>query len=143
MPHTRHRTWIEIQRKHAGFHHPELRGELDAEWIPNTDVIETGDGLIVRLEVAGVVRESIQILATRTALVITGRRLNPNAGGTAAGIRFRQMEIEYGRFERVLPLPFSVNPQQSRARYAEGLLDIQLPRAGSSTGRKTVIAIQW
>jgi HSP20 family protein len=143
MPHTRHRTWIEIQKKHAGFHHPAMRGDLDAEWIPNADVIESADGLVVRLEVAAVEQDTIQIMATGSALVISGRRVNPNTGGTAAGFRFRQMEIEYGPFERVLPLPFPVQQNEVHAHFRQGLLEINLPRARSATGKKMVIPIQW
>lgn len=143
MPHNSHRAWIEIQKKHAGFHHPSLRNELDAEWIPNADVIEHADGLMIRLEVAGVDHSSIHVIVTRMALVISGRRANPNAGGTAAGIRFRQMEIEYGPFERVLPLPFPVDQQRARARHKDGLLEIELPRTHAAAKNKTVIHIQW
>ncbi len=134
---------MEIQKKHAGFHHPALSGDLDAEWIPNADVIEHADGLLICLEVAGVEQASIRITATPTALVISGRRLNPHTGGTAAGYRFRQMEIEYGPFERVLPLPFSVDHLQARARYVQGMVEIHLPRSRASTRRKAVIEIQW
>lgn len=143
MPHTRHRTWIEIQKKHAGFHHPSMRGDIDAEWVPNADVIECADGLVIRLEVAGVDQRSIHVLATELALVISGRRVNPNTGGTASGIRFRQMEIEYGPFERVLPLPFPVDRAHARARINQGLLEIELPRAPVMSKKKTVIEIQW
>jgi len=144
VPHTQHRSWIEIQKKHAGFHHPSLRSEIDHEWVPNADVIESPDGLIVRLEVAGIEHSSIQLVLAHTALVVTGRRINPNSGGTAAGIRFRQMEIEYGPFERVLPLPFPVQAKDVRAHYVEGMLEIALARGGTADKkRKMVIDIQW
>jgi HSP20 family protein len=143
MPHTRHRTWIEIQKKHAGFHHPAMRGDLDAEWIPNADVIEYADGMMIRLELAGVDHASIQVIATDVALVISGRRINPDTGGTAAGFRFRQMEIEYGPFERVLPLSFPVDQQRARARHRDGLLEIELPRAQRAAKQKTVVHIKW
>lgn len=144
MPHTRHRTWIEIQKKHAGFHHPALRSGIDDEWIPNADVIEHPDGLIVRLEAAGIDHASVHVVVTHAALVVAGHRRNPDKGGTASGIRFRQMEIEYGPFERVLPLPFPVQPGKARARYVDGLIEIVLNRAaGSGRKRKMVIDIQW
>lgn len=144
MPHTRHRTWIEIQKKQAGFNHPTLGSSLDHEWIPNADVIEHPDGLTVRLEVAGIDHSSLQIVVATTALVISGRRLNPDTGGTAAGIRFSQMEIEYGPFERVLPLPVAVSQHDARARYVDGILEISMVRpAGPQKKRKMVIDIQW
>lgn len=143
MPHSRHRTWLDIQKKLAGLHHPEVVHPHSIDWVPNADVIETEDGVLVRLELAGVAPESLQIAATRNAVMISGRRVNPHAGATAAGYRFRQMEIEYGEFERVLPLPFPVATQAVAARSGNGLLEIRLPRARQAVNRKTVIHIAW
>jgi len=143
MPHSRNRTWIDIQKKMAGFHHPAMRNEHDSDWIPNADIIEHTDGLLIRLELAGVSHESIQLTIADSALLITGHRPNPHTGGTAAGYRFRQMEIEYGPFERVLPLPYPIDHKLSRAGYCNGLLEIQLPKSATEIRRKTVIQIKW
>ncbi len=120
-----------------------MRNHLDAEWVPNADVIESEACLLIRLEIAGVERESIQVIATHLALIVSGRRGNPTAGGTQAGFRYHQMEIEYGPFERVLPLPFAVDPSAGRARLHHGLLEIELPRARATSKQKTLIAIKW
>lgn len=117
---------------------------MDHEWIPNADVIEHPDGLIVRLEVAGIEHASIQVVVAQMALVVSGRRPNPDAAANTGGIRFRQMEIEYGPFERVLPLPFPVDPRHARARYVDGLLEIVIARSpAAGKKRKMVIDIQW
>lgn len=143
MPHSRNRAWIDVQKKLAGFHHPVMQCAHDTAWIPNADMIEHADGLLVRLELAGVATDTIQVAIANSALIINGTRLNPHTGGTASGYRFRQMEIEYGPFERVLPLPFPVDRKSCRARCGNGLLEILLPRAASETRRKTVIQIEW
>jgi HSP20 family protein len=143
MPHTSHRSWIDIQKKHAGFHHPALRSDPDTDWVPNTDVIEQADGLVIRLEVAGVEERSIHVVATASALIVTGQRPNPHASSTAAGYRFRQMEIEYGPFERVISLPFAIDRQLAQARIHGGILEIQLHKAVSGLRRKTVIELSW
>ena len=143
MPHSRHRSWIDIQKKLAGNHHPDIRPEHDTDWVPNADVIEYEDGVLVRLELAGVVPDTLQIAATRGAVMISGHRVNPHTGTTAIGYRFRQMEIEYGAFERVLPLPFPIAHQSVQARSGNGLLEIHLPRARQATTKKTAIHIKW
>jgi HSP20 family protein len=134
---------LEIQKKLAGFHHPAVQSDHNADWVPNADVIEHADGILVRLELAGVLHESIQIAVANAALLITGKRANPHTGSTAAGYRFRQMEIEYGPFERVLPLPYPIDHNQVQARYGNGMLEINLPRTVSAAKRKTVIQIKW
>jgi len=117
--------------------------EHDIVWVPNTDVIEHADGLLVRMEIAGVDPHTIEIIAAQSALVVSGNRPNPHTGATAQGYRFRQMEIEYGRFERVIPLPYPVKQESIRASCTNGLLEIHLAKAPSGQRRKTVIRIQW
>jgi HSP20 family protein len=143
MPHARHRSWIDIQKKHAGFYHAALKGGHDTGWTPNADIMEHADGMRVVMELAGVEPASVQIVVANTALIITGTRTNPQAGATAAGYRFRQMEIEYGAFERVLPLPWPVDPRTVQARATNGLLEINLPRATSVKPSRTVVHITW
>ena len=120
-----------------------MHDQHDVNWVPNADVIEHADGLLVRLELAGVAYESIQITITHGALIISGTRTNPHSGSTAAGYRFQQMEIEYGPFERVLPLLYPIQHQHAKARCNGGMLEIQLPRAASATRSKTIVHIQW
>jgi len=143
MPHSRNRTWVEIQKKLAGFHHPAMKTQHDTAWIPNADIIEHDSSLLVRVELAGVAVESLQITIANAALVITGTRANPHTGGTASGYKFRQMEIEYGPFERVLALPYPIDRKNARARGRNGMLEIFLPRATTETRLKTVIKIKW
>jgi len=143
MPHSRNRTWIEIQKKQAGYHHPAMKTQHDTAWIPNADIIEHAEGLMVRVELAGVAAELLQITIAHSALVVTGNRANPHTGGTASGYKFRQMEIEYGPFERVLPLPYPIDRKNAQARGRNGMLEIILPRADRESRRKTIIEIKW
>lgn len=120
-----------------------MKSQHDTAWIPNADIIEHNDGLLIRIELAGVATESLQITIANAALIITGNRVSPHTGGTAAGYKFRQMEIEYGAFERVLALPFPIDRKTAQARNRNGMLEVALPRASVQTRRKTVIKIQW
>ena len=97
-------------------------------WVPNTDICEREDAVVVRVEVAGVAADDLEILVEEESLVVRGIRENPATGETAAGYRFRQLEIEYGPFQRVVPLPFPVNADQAEARLRNGILEIRLPR---------------
>jgi HSP20 family protein len=48
------------------------------------------------------------------------------------------MEIEYGPFERVVPLPEDVDLSQAEARYERGLLAIVVPIAAKATAAQRV-----
>lgn len=125
--------WHELQRKLSGTH-------AGTGWTPNTDVYECPEGLVIRMEVAGVNAETVEVHLEEQALTVRGSRRGPTGGQTQAEVRYRQMEIEYGGFERVIPLPFGVDGAAARAVVQGGFLEIRLPR--TPTTRPTRIHIQ-
>jgi HSP20 family protein len=102
-------------------------------WVPRVDVFETTEGILVTLEIPGVQREEIEIVLEAPYLCIQGVRREPETGGC---MRWHQMEIAYGPFERVLALPEEVDPESISATYGEGFLRISLRRR--SPGGRTV-----
>jgi HSP20 family protein len=100
-------------------------------WSPNTDVYEGPDGLIVKVELAGVTNDALEVRLEEQALVISGVRRDPQCSETASGYRFRQLEMEYGPFQRILPLPFAVDGAATRATFQNGILMVRLPRSPS------------
>lgn len=125
--------WNQLQRKLAGT-------QAGTGWNPNTDVYECPDGLVIRLEVAGVQADSVEVQLEEQSLIVRGIRRGPSGDQTKAGVRYRQMEIEYGGFERVIPLPFGVDGEKARATVQGGFLEIRLPR--TPTTQPTRIHIQ-
>ena len=117
--------WVQIHRKLAG----ELVESHGGAWAPNTDVYESADDVMVKVELAGVDKENVQIQLEGQTLIILGMRRDPYGGESTAGYRFRQMEIEYGPFQRAVALPFPVDAEHATAQLQNGILKIRLPRA--------------
>lgn len=99
--------------------------ETPAPWTPRVDILESADGFVVTLEVAGVEREEIDIVVEDRCLRISGARSDPSPSGC---VRWHQMEIAQGRFERVLMLPQEVDPERITATHKDGFLHIRIPR---------------
>jgi len=102
----------------------------DGYWEPAADVYETEGALYVKVELTGVHPSELQVelSADGRALVIRGQRRE--ACDTAeARIRFHQMEIYYGPFQRIITLPpqFAVDREHVRATYRDGFLLVKLP----------------
>ena len=76
---------------YLGFH----THAVTSSWAPNTDVYETADRLVVRLELAGVEKDDLEVELEDRLLVVRGYRRDPCRQKPCS---FRQMEIDYGRF---------------------------------------------
>lgn len=93
-------------------------------WSPPTDVYETDEAYVVRVEVAGMRDSDFEITLENGFLQVSGTR--PDVTERRA---YQQMEIRFGRFSTAVGLPSSVNMDASRAEYADGFLTITLPKA--------------
>lgn len=132
--------WNALQRKLAGVHGASGPAEAGV-WQPNTDVYDGPDGLIVKVELGGVSCDLVQIYLQDRALVVEGVRRDPHSAESLAGVRLRQMEIEYGPFQRVIPLPYPVDGRRSLAHCAGGMLEIRLPRADTVVRKRVTIVL--
>ena len=101
-------------------------GSARAQWVPNTDVYATDNGLVVKVELAGMRSEHLEITVEASRLRITGTRPD---GCRAAKASFLVMEINYGPFETVLELPVGYDLSQAKAAYLNGFLRIDVPMA--------------
>ena len=93
-------------------------------WSPPTDVYETEEAYVVRVEIAGMREDDFEILLENNTLLISGSR--PDLTERRA---YQQMEIRFGKFSTALNLPAAVNTDQAQAEYKDGFLTIVLPKA--------------
>jgi HSP20 family protein len=93
--------------------------------------------LTVLVELAGVDPESIELTAEKRALTISGVRARPRVPGQV----YQQAEIEYGRFERRIPLGQDIDADAASAAYDAGLLRITLPVASRTPGGPAVVIV--
>ena len=98
-------------------HHPRL-------WRPPTDVFETDELLIVRVEIAGMRESDFSISLEDRRLVISGTR--PDQSERRA---YHQMEIPFGEFSTEIELSVPVIAERVEAVYRDGFLKITLPKA--------------
>jgi HSP20 family protein len=113
-------------------------GSARANWVPNTDVYTTEHGLVVKVELAGMRSEHLEITVEGNRLKISGNRPD---GCRAPNCSFLVMEINYGPFETVLEVPSGYDLGQAKASYLNGFLRVDVPLAqGSATSTKLPVA---
>jgi HSP20 family protein len=113
-------------------------GSARPHWVPNTDVYVTDGGLVVKVELAGMRSECLEITAEGNRLRISGNRPDGCRSGKCS---FLVMEINYGPFESVLELPAGYDLGHAKAAYVNGFLRIDVPVAQQpSQGTKVPVA---
>jgi HSP20 family protein len=99
-------------------------GASRAHWVPNTDVYTTDNGLVIKVELAGMRSEHLEITVEGNRLRISGNRPD---GCRSAKAHFLVMEINYGPFESVLEVPPGYDLSLAKAAYLNGFLRIDVP----------------
>lgn len=93
-------------------------------WRPPTDVYETEDAIVVRVEIAGMRRDDFYIALQDRRLSIGGLRGHEHDGSHV----HHQLEVNYGEFRTEVELPVAVDSEGIEAVYEEGFLRVTLPR---------------
>jgi HSP20 family protein len=106
-------------------------------WMPAVDVMEGKDKLTVKAELPGFRREDLDVTVHENNLVISGERKTEEDQKDAA---YYRSERFYGRFQRSIALPFSVDTGKIEARYRDGLLTITLPKSEHAKAKQIEVA---
>jgi HSP20 family protein len=108
-----------------------------ATWTPAVEAFVRDKEFVVRCEVPGVDPRDITVTVEGPMLTITGER-KPTEKVEDQPYRLR--EITYGRFAHSFALPEGVDPEQLKAGYRHGVLEITMPLP--VTKRTVPIAIE-
>ena len=92
-------------------------------WCPAADVYRSGDGWIVKVDLAGVKPSDVDVIIDGDLLRISGSRRDGTCG---EGISHYQLEITYSRFEKMIRFPRSIEHASIERDYRDGLLILRL-----------------
>ena len=87
---------------------------------PPIEVWRNEDGLRLRAQIPGLAADSLELSVEGDVLTLKGKRIEP----------------EETSFARTIRLPFSVDGDAAKARYEDGILDVELPRSPAEKPRK-------
>jgi HSP20 family protein len=112
-----------------------LARDHETQWTPNTDVYVTDSGLVIKVELAGMQRENLELTVEGNRLRISGQRPD---GCRSPQCKFLVMEIDYGAFETVIEVPVGCDLTCGKAIYQNGFLRVDVPYASSPPRSITV-----
>ena len=104
-------------------------------YIPATDIYEKDDAILIRCDMPGVARESIDIHLDNTELEITGTQ----AAMEQEGMDLLGGEYDVGVYRRKFSIPQLIDRDKIHATLKDGVLDVELPKAEQAKPRKIEI----
>lgn len=92
-------------------------------WNPAADVYSSRDGWIVKVDLAGICSDDLELELHDSSLRIRGCRRDTFY---KEGLAYQQMEITYSRFEKTIQFPCSIEQASLAHDYRDGFLIINL-----------------
>lgn len=97
-----------------------------AMWRPLADILDSSEMLTVKVELAGMKEEEINVTLYEDALVISGERHDEHT--IQGNLYYHEAQIRYGPFRVEVFIPSPVEREAVTARYENGLLWVDLPK---------------
>jgi Molecular chaperone (small heat shock protein) len=112
------------QSQQAMLHH-------STTWRPMTDILESPEIIRVKIELAGMKEEDIEVTLYEDALVVSGERHDDH--NQQKGLSYQEAQIHYGPFRVEVFIPTPIDHESIIARYESGMLSVDLPKAAAKT----------
>lgn len=95
-------------------------------WAPAIELKETETDLVLKAIVPGIEAKDLDVQVSETGVSIAGEHREEKH--TEKKGYFRS-ELQYGQFQRTIPLPVSVKHDQVQSEFKDGVLILTLPKA--------------
>jgi HSP20 family protein len=103
---------------------------------PAVNIWQGPDSVAVTAELPGVLPADIEISVKEDLVTISGTRKPPES---AAEVVWHRRERDFGRFSRVIQLPYRVDPDRVEARLQDGVLQVEMHRPEADKPRRIEI----
>jgi HSP20 family protein len=110
---------------------------LGALWMPAIEVQRDDGEIVVRADLPGVEMDDLKVDIEGQTLTIQGERRRECHENDGEGHDYRS-ERRYGAFFRSIPLPTEVDPDDVRAEFQDGVLEVHVPTPGREESRKRI-----
>ena len=122
----------QLERHYRQLMHDALRQshqsilQRSATWRPLADIRESAEMLTVKIELAGMKEEEIDVTLYEDALVVSGERHEEPERNE--NVYYHEAQIRYGPFRIEVLLLLPIDREGVKARYENGFLWVDLPK---------------
>ena len=113
--------------------------EYAGEMMPEVDLKETDKDLVLSVVIPGLERDDFDINVTEDSITITGERKSEEEH---PGERYHIRQQSYGTFHVSYSLPSEVKPDDVKAVYKNGVLEVTMPKAEVTEAHKVKVEVK-
>jgi HSP20 family protein len=113
-------------------------GLATGAWIPQVDVFETADSIVLKADLPEVKKSDVDISIQNNTLTLKGERKMERESKENQVYR---MERSYGTFSRSFSLPPAVDSERAEAEFADGVLTLTLPKREESKPKQIKVKV--
>jgi len=121
------------------FLHEKEQGLGVRPWTPATDIYETQEEYVFRLELPGIKKEDIKVEFDGDTLTITGERKEEKE---VKKENFHRIERCCGSFKRAFNIPKNVDANKIAANMKDGILELKVPKIEESKTKAIPISVK-
>jgi HSP20 family protein len=118
------------------FRRPTVEGEEVIE--PPVDVAESDGEVVVKMEVPGVEKDKLHLTVADDRLTVRGESRKETEEKRK---NYYRQEIQYGAFQRSVPLPVEVDAAKASAELKNGMLKVTIPKSKQPKAQEIKVAV--
>lgn len=116
-----------------------LEPSAQRPWAPAVDIVETPDALVLKADLPEVDAKNVDVRMENGTLTLKGeRKFEDEQKGRA----YHRIERGYGSFMRAFSLPDTVDGENVKAEYKNGVLTITLPKKEVAKPRQIKVSVE-
>ncbi|MBI3975486.1 MAG: Hsp20/alpha crystallin family protein [Armatimonadetes bacterium] len=118
---------------------PAGRPLAPAMWEPAVEVFETEGEVVFRAEMPGIDPQSVDVTVSEDSLTL---KAEARAEAEQKGRNYYRRELRYGAFQRSVALPTSVQTDQAKAAFKNGILEVRIPKAERAKAKTVRVEVE-
>ena len=108
------------------------------DWSPPVDIYETGDGIVLKVELPGINKDDVSVEVKDNVLTLKGERLlDPEIKDE----HYYRKERSFGKFNRTFSLQETIKPDLIKASFKDGVLTVEIPRPEEEKPKQVTVDI--
>ncbi|MDH7481827.1 MAG: Hsp20/alpha crystallin family protein [Armatimonadota bacterium] len=106
---------------------------------PAIDMFERDNNIVIKAELPGLKREDVEVTATEDSISLKGEFKREEEVKEEG---YYRRERRAGRFYRSIPMPVAIKPEEVKAMFKNGVLEVVAPKAEEAKEKEKKVPVE-